>query len=339
MNLLIDFAKLLGLAPAPMIDSVSCIMRGRAILEANQLGVFQALEAGPLTAAEVAGRTGTSAPGVEVLLTALVACGYLTRRGDRYANGWWVRKWILDSGQGLTHTLLLQLNGWDRATTLGECVRRGHPLDDPHESVLREAGSAAEHYVRGMRPVARMLIPHFATRVAVPPGARRLVDLGGSHGDSARALVRLHPGLEATVYDLAGPAEAARRLAAREGDELPVRFEARDLLTDELGTGWDVALMVSVVHHFGTEQVRKVVGKAAAGLRPGGTLAVVDHLRGVSRSRDNVAAMMGLNWLTMGGRSYKLSEVVELLGSAGLSRVRVTKLPARIGATLVQGTR
>jgi SAM-dependent methyltransferase len=339
VNILINLAKLLGIVPAPMIDSVSCIMRGRAILEANRLGIFHALENGPLTATELAKRTETSVSGVEVLATALVACGYLRRRGERYANGRWVRKWILDSGLGLTHTLLLQLNGWDRASMLGECVRVGHPLHDPHEAVLRESSEAADYYVRGMRPIARMMIPHFVPRLELPRGARRLVDLGGSHGDVARAVLQRQPGLEATVYDLPGPVEAARRLAERDGDRLPVRFEAKDLLNDDLGQDWDVALMTSVAHHFDTESLRRVVEKVAAGLRPGGTLAVVDHLRGVSRGRDNVAAMMGLNWLTMGGRSYSLPEIVDLLKSVGFQRTRVTKLPLHIGATLVQAFR
>ena len=36
--------------------------------------------------------------------------------------------------------------------------------------------------------------------------------------------------------------------------------------------------------------------------------------------------MMGLNWLTLGGRSYTLDEVTELLTTAGFSKVTVRKL-------------
>ena len=45
MNILVDLAKKLDIIPAPQVDTVSCVMRARAILEANRLGVFQALEA------------------------------------------------------------------------------------------------------------------------------------------------------------------------------------------------------------------------------------------------------------------------------------------------------
>jgi SAM-dependent methyltransferase len=337
MNMMVDLGKALGLVNAPMVDSVAGFMRGRTLIEANNFGVFQILEKGPATAAEVAEQTKTAVNGMEILLTALVTCGYLKKSGDRYRNGRWVKTWILDSGLGMTHTLKLHMNVWDRATSLGECVRLGHPVNNPHETIVRDPGQAAEYYVRGMRPIARMMIPYFAPKVILPPGAKRLVDLGGSHGESARAVCRRQPGLEGWVYDLAGPADAARRLAEQEGDKSPVKFEAKDLLADDLGKDWDVALMISVLHVFDPEQARKIFQKVAAGLKPGGTFAVVDHLRGVSKTRDNVAAMMGVSWLTVGGQSYTLTEAVDLVKAAGFRDVRVTKLAMRIGSTMVQG--
>ncbi len=337
MNLMVDLGKMLGIVNAPMVDSVGAFMRGRALIEANHMGVFDILEKGPATAAQVAEKARTSVNGMDVLLTALVAFGYLKKSGDRYRNGRLVEKWILDSGMGMTHTLKLHLGTWERAAVLGECVRLGHPADNPHEGMLRQPGEASEYYVRGMRPLARMMIPCFVPKVIVPAGAKRLVDLGGSHGETARALCRRHPGLEGWIYDLAGPIAAARDLARQEGDTSPVHFEAKDLLEDDLGRDWDVAVMVSVMHVFEPEQSRKIFAKVAAGLKPGGTFAVVDHLRGVSRGRDNIAAMMGLSWLAMGGRSYTLAETVDLVKAAGFRDVRVTKLALHVGATMVQG--
>jgi hypothetical protein len=337
MNVIVDFAKMLGLVNAPMVDSVASFMRARALIEANLLGIFQILEKGPATAAECAAQTKTSPYGMEILLTALVTCGYLTRKGDHYANGRLVKRWILDSGLGMTHTLKLHTNVWDRATTLGECVRTGRPGENPHVNLVRNPGEFADMYVKGMRPIARMMIPYFAPKVFLPAGAKRLVDLGGSHGECARAVCRRQPGLEGWVYDLPGVAAAGRELARKEGDKSPVQFEGKDLLEDDLGKDWDVALLISVLHVFDAEQGRKIFQKVLAGLKPGGTFAVVDHLRGVSATRDNVAAMMGVSWLTVGGRSYTLTETVDLMKAAGFPQVKVTKMAMRIGATMVQG--
>ncbi|HNN95565.1 MAG TPA: methyltransferase [Pseudomonadota bacterium] len=339
MNILVDLAKKLDIVPAPQVDTVSCVLRARAIIEANRLGVFQALESGPLTAEEVAAQKGLSLDGTRALLAALVACDYLKERGGRFENGRWVTKWILDSGMGLGHFLGVQENVWDRASTLGECVRTGRPVKNPHEALGAEAQREAEVYVRGMKQMSQFLIPHMEQAITLPAGARRLLDLGGSHGDYARALVRRHPGLQATVLDLEGVAIAAEKISRQLGDTPPVEYKAGNLLADDLGTSWDAALMISVLHVFNTDQARLIFKKVAAALAPGGVFAILDHMRGVSRGRDSVVAMMGLNWLTLGGRSYTLDEVTELLTTAGFSKVTVRKLSARVGATVVMGSR
>lgn len=339
MNILVDLAKKLDIVPAPQVDTVACVMRARAIIEANRLGVFQALEAGPLTAEEVASRRGLSPDGTRALLAALVACDYLKERGGRFENGRWVTKWILDSGMGLGHFLGVQENVWDRASTLGECVRTGRPVRNPHESLGAEAQQEAEVYVRGMKQMAPLLIPHLERAVTLPAGSKRLLDLGGSHGDYARAMVRRYPGLQATVLELAGVAMAAEKISRQLAATPPVEFKAGNLLADDLGTGWDAALMISVLHVFSTDQAQQIFKKVAAALVPGGVFAVLDHMRGVSRGRDSVVAMMGLNWLTLGGRSYTLAEVTAMMAAAGFSKVIVRKLPSRVGATVVMGIR
>lgn len=338
MNVLIDLAKKLDLVPAPQVDTVSCVLRARAILDANRLGVFTALEGGPLTAEEVAVKASLSEVGTRALLQALVACDYLERDGDRYANGHWVKHWILESGMGLCHFLGVQENVWERASTLGECVRTGRPVLNPHERLGEDAVKEAEVYVRGMQQVSRFVLPHLEGAAVLPRGAKRMMDLGGSHGDFSRALLRRHPGLHATVLDLPGVVTAAERLARAQNDTAPIDFRACNLLEDDLGAGWDAALMISVLHVFNLEQARVIFGKVARSLAPGGTFVVLDHLHGVSRGRDSVVAMMGLNWLTLGGRSYGLDEVKALMAEAGFTKVVVRKLSARVGATVVQGT-
>lgn len=338
MNVLVDLAKKFNFVPAPQVDTVSCVFRARAIIDASRLGVFEALEAGPLTAEEVAARAGLSVVGTRALMNALVACDYLEERQGRYANGPWVKTWILESGMGLSHFLAVQENVWDRASTLGECVRTGQPVRNPHERLGAEAEREAEVYVRGMKQIGQFVLPHLEKAITLPSGAKRLMDLGGSHGDYSRALLRRYPGLRATVLDLPGVANAAEKLARAQDDTSPIEFKACNLLTEDLGTGWDAALMISVLHVFNAEQAALIFGKVAASLAPGGTFAVMDHLHGVSRSRDSVVAMMGLNWLTLGGRSYSLDEVETLMKGAGFSKIKVRKLSMQVGATVVQGT-
>ena len=84
-NLIERVVMALGLAPVTLVDTHMAFMRARAIMVGVKLGVFDALEAVPQTAAQVAARCGTSPVGTEKLLNALVGCDYLTF--DRGAFG------------------------------------------------------------------------------------------------------------------------------------------------------------------------------------------------------------------------------------------------------------
>jgi hypothetical protein len=57
----------------------------------------------------------------------------------------------------------------------------------------------------------------------------------------------------------------------------------------------------------------------------------------VSKPRDNVVAMMVLNFLTLGGRTNHVDEVRALLLEAGFNQIDVIKLPTTVGATRVRG--
>ena len=84
----------LGIPPVTLLDTHMSFMRARSIMIATRLGVFDALSAGALTAAEVANRCGTSPAATEKLLNALVDPGYLTFGADRYELARVARKWL-----------------------------------------------------------------------------------------------------------------------------------------------------------------------------------------------------------------------------------------------------
>jgi SAM-dependent methyltransferase len=59
-----------------------------------------------------------------------------------------------------------------------------------------------------------------------------------------------------------------------------VVLQAGDALTDDIGTdAYDIVLMFSLVHHFDEATNRGLVSRAAAALRPGGRLIILEPLR------------------------------------------------------------
>src|SRR4030067_1701371 len=99
MHPLIYIAKKLNLIPVPFVDTHPQLCFIRALLEANKLGVFIALDesAEGLTVDEVAQKCGISSAGAEVLLDAPRSQDYLRKRNGRFVNGPIVKRWIIGS--------------------------------------------------------------------------------------------------------------------------------------------------------------------------------------------------------------------------------------------------
>uniref|UniRef100_A0A7C2P238 Methyltransferase domain-containing protein n=1 Tax=Schlesneria paludicola TaxID=360056 RepID=A0A7C2P238_9PLAN len=337
MNLLVHLARLLNVVPVPLLDTQSQMLRARAVIEANRLGVFETLAAAPqgLTADEVAHELNISPAGSLVLLTALAGVGYLRQRRGRFVNGRWVKHWLLNPRYSLKNFLLVQSHSWQRLNDLGAVIESGRPVRDYyHDPAITPAES--ETFSEAMRDLSRLLLPEFLKRARLPAGARRLLDIGGGHGDYGRALARRHPGLAPTVLDLEHQIRAAQRAVEAKGDPLDVEFRVGDALTADLGTDWDVLLMVNLVHIFSPDQNGALFRRAREALRPGGVLLIVDQLLGVSRTRDGVAALISLNMFSIGGRCYRWQELERLLREAGFRHVRLKPFSVTVASSLVE---
>jgi SAM-dependent methyltransferase len=314
-----------NLLPTPLLDTHAGMARARAILEANRLGFFHALAESPrgMTAAEVAERTQVSPDGAAILLTALRVIGYVSQRGDRYTNNPVVTRWIVDPDRGLTNYLRLQCQVWSRLELLGDTIRRGRPDHDVLQDLAGKESTAQRDYTMAMHDLAAHLVPRFAQKATLPAGAKRLLDIGGAHGNFSRALARKYPGLKATVFDLPGPIATARELLAAENALDSVELRAGDALTEPLGTDWDGVLMASVVHAFDPKQNQKLFARIHEALTPNGVFLAFDQFLGRGGWRDTVPGLMSLNLFTVGGRCYHLDDLQAMLRQAGFRRFAI----------------
>ncbi|TDD18425.1 class I SAM-dependent methyltransferase [Nonomuraea diastatica] len=140
-------------------------------------------------------------------------------------------------------------------------------------------------------PMVDVCLRHF-------PEARRVLDLGGGHGEHAREFARR--GLRATMQDLPeliGIAEERGRLKAA-----GVELFAGDLRTTLPPGPFDLVLCAAVTNMFDAVVNRDLYRRLRMLIAPGGGLALVTYMRG----RDEVTASFGLQMLvwTDGGRPY-----------------------------------
>jgi hypothetical protein len=222
----------LNAAPRPLLETQMAFTLARLIMVGTKVGVFDAVSEGAATPDQVASRCGTSVVGMEKLLFALAGAGYLRASDGGYALTPVSRKWLLrDSPDSVADKLLFQFLEWDWMERAEEYVRTGQPLE-LHDSDLGVKGW--DLYQRGMRAMANAFAGEAVRRMPVPRGARRMLDIGGSHGYYSVALCRRHDGLRSEILDLPEAIEQAAPLLATEGMGDRVVHRGGDALTTEL---------------------------------------------------------------------------------------------------------
>ncbi|MEA3067182.1 MAG: hypothetical protein QOK41_589 [Sphingomonadales bacterium] len=303
----------LELAPRALVDTHAAMLLARTIMAGAELKVFDAVSIRPLTAEETATACG-SAPGpTALLLDALAACGYLRFRNGRFALTRRARPWLVSAGpSSVRDKLLLQVIEWRWLETLEGFIRTGRPLDF-HAAMT---GEERDLYHRGMRALAGVCGREVASRIPIPPGARRMLDLGGSHGHFAAEICRRHPSLTAEVMDLPEAVRSAAPLLAAEGlgDRLVHRPD--DATTADLGVEqYDLVLMSNLAHHLDAEQNRELAKRVARALRPGGAFVIQEPARVERPGRaGQIPALLGLYFAMQSRPHVRTWTVTEMAG-------------------------
>jgi SAM-dependent methyltransferase len=329
----------LGMVPTPLVDTSGTFILARMVIAATQLGIFEALAAQALTAAELAAACGTHAGATQQLLDALVSSGYVLAHSDRYRLTLASRRWLLKtSPTSLRDAILFAAIEWDWMSHLSEFIRSGTPLDF-------HATMAPKHwalYQRAMRSLANIGAPELARRLPVPPGAQTMLDIGGSHGYYSVQLCRRNPGLRATILDLPAAIEHAAPLLAQEHMGDRVTHRAGNTLADDLGSAaYDLVLIAQLVHHFDDAQNRDLVRRAARALRPGGLLAILDafHIP-ASKAGGQLASLLNLYFaFTSRSGIWEINEIVAWQRAASLlpqKAIQFLRMPGIVAQVAVK---
>ena len=323
--------------PGPMLDLIGALGY-KAVSVALKLGVFEALSDGPLTVDRLADRLEASARGLAVLLAALEGLGYVTGRDGRYANTPMTTRWMVSASPDCLAGLFGHFDDMlERWATMDESIRRGEPALDGDEW-FKERPQRWRAYHDSMRIIANLVSSEVISKVKLPAGARKLLDLGGSHGLYSIRFCRKYPGLTATVLDFEQAREVAKETIAGESMSDRVVFRAGDFLTDDLGGTYDAALLFNVIRMFKPDQATDVFRKTAGSLVSGGTIVVMDQLASGMPSKFSQANAQLINLELFGalkGETYTGEHIAGLLGDAGYRDARVISLMRSPGASLV----
>src|ERR1700730_5795258 len=198
-NIKESIALAAGLVPTPLMDTLVALLLAKTVIAATAVGIFDALETEPLTAAEIAARCGSDRKATEKLVRALFACKYLRHRENRFSLAPVSRRWLSRKAFRSLHSGILHCSLDLRFMNFEEYVRYGksqefHAALSPEEWRIYHQGQA-DH--------AAQIIDEVIERIPLPRHAVDLLDLGGGHGLYSIAFCRRYRHLHARVLDLA----------------------------------------------------------------------------------------------------------------------------------------
>jgi len=329
-SLLERLALWTDMVPLPAIDVLVPLIKVRAIMAGVRLGIFSALSPGPLSSGELAARLELDAECLRLLLRVLVSSEYLTQRDEHFA--------LTRRASELHAYVEFNYLQWHFVEGLEQTLRTGCGVE--FHRTLPEP-SDWQRYQHAMLDLARPVAGTIAAHVPVPKGARRLLDLGGSHGLIGAALCRAHPPMRSTVLELPPAVAHAKQLALDEGIADVVEHRAGDALASNYGADYDVVLLCNLLHHLSEREVGLVLLRAVEALRGGGTIAVWETEFPRSDSKPELAgdALALYFRITSSSPGLGPNVIEEKLRALGCDEVETTRTLRAPGRVLLCGKR
>jgi SAM-dependent methyltransferase len=312
--------------PDELMRPMRAFQESRVLLTALELDVFTAVGAGA-TATAVATRCGAEVQATERLLNAVVAAGYMRKHDGVFENAPLAARFLAagspeDARAALRHHVSL----WRSWSTLTAAVRLGHAVE--HEEMgARGSDKWTEPFIAAMHRNAAERAPQIVAAVGAE-AVTHMLDVGGGSGAYSIAFAQADPRLRADILDLATVVPIAERHILDAGLAGRVTTRVGDLRRDELGSGYDLALLSSICHMLDPEENRDLLARVLRALVPNGRVVISDFVLEPDGTAPRHAAFFALNMLvgTPAGSAYTEAEYATWLASAGFADVRRVRL-------------
>lgn len=313
----------------PLLQMAAGFYKWRTVLSAIELDLFTSLRDTPATEPVVRARFGLDGRGTQDFLDALVSLGLLDRQDGVY-HPTRIAEEFLDSNKPSYLGRFLKLAD-DRWARISEGLRTGEP-----QNGARTGSSMFTHQHRDQAAWRR----YYGGMDALngPSGAalahafdwstvKRIIDVGGARGNVSAHLVKVHPHLAATVFDLP-PVEAVfTEHMAELGLTGRITFQAGNFFTDPLPET-DVVVLGHVLHDWAVAERRVLARKAFEAVAPGGYVLAYDTMIDEERRANSNQLMISLNMMlcTPGGSEYTPADGAKWFTDAGFTSVECTPL-------------
>ena len=305
----------------------------RCLHAVANLGVADALDDTPQTAASLAGTVGAHPDALARALRLLVANGVFQFSNGLFSHSPASRLLRSDHPQSLRQ--LARMFGleafWSTVGDLEYSVRTGKPAADHvldggvwghlsrHAGDSRIFDDAMIGKAHGQ--VAGVLASYDFS------SATTIGDIGGGRGHLLRAIVGANPSVNGVLFDQAhvvDQAESMERMTKQSGN----------FFTDTL-PHCDLYVLMEVIHDWDDEHAKQILSRVRASALPGARVLLIEALI-PDGDAPSFPRTLDLWMLLISGKQRSLDEYAALFAATGFRFTRAIETPA--GVTIVEGT-
>lgn len=322
------------MTPDKILQTGLAFWPSKTLLSAVELGLFTELASGPQSLEALEARLRLHPRAARDFLDTLVALGFLSRSGDRYANTPETAL-FLDRGKPSYIGGILEMANhrlypfWGHLT---EALRSGQPQNevksgDPaiFETLYADPARLKQFLeaMTGISHAANMTI----ARAFPWKDYATFVDVGTAQGDLAVQVALANTHLRGLGFDLPQVEPIFTEYVQATGVSDRVSFAAGSFFEQDLPKA-DVVMMGHILHDWDLPTKRMLIEKAFNALPAGGAFIAYDAIIDDDRSVNAFGLMMSLNMLieTPGGFDYTGADCSRWMTDAGFSSTRVEPL-------------
>jgi acetylserotonin N-methyltransferase len=299
------------------------------------LDFFTWLDTHPGTIEQIAAHFGFHHRPVDVMTTLFVAMGLIERDGQVLRLSDLAREHLVSSSPSFMGPYYPRVTDRPVAGDLLQVLATDRPArfasrpDEADWHKAMESEAFAEEFIAAMDCRGRLTAEALAVNLG-PMRHRRLLDVAGGSGIFACTLVRHFPELRASVLEKPPVDRVAATAIRNRGCDDRVEVIAGDILSDAFPGGHDLHLFSNVLHDWGVDVVRHLLGASARALPAGGEIVI--HETFLNRDKTGPLDVAGYSVLLMHvsqGRCYGTEEMAGWLREAGFSPPRT--VPGALG--------
>ncbi len=299
----------------------------RMLQVANRLGIFEATAREPVPAEVLARGVKASKEGMTRLCNALVALEFLNKgpAGYRLRSEW--ADFLLPEGNySFKGYLDLYHDTWEEISKLEKTVKTGKPVRGAIDRIKKDP-EQLKHFIHGMHgravTASRLIMEALNLR-----DVNRMIDVGGGPGTYSLEWASRYLSMRAVVFDLPQVVKITKQYILRYGLSQRVKTKAGDFHKDDLGKGYDLALLANILQMYGEPANLNLLSKVYKALAPGGRVVINGYFTDDAGTHPKEAALFAMFIATAmpDGNAHAASRVRDMLKEVGFGQTYATEI-------------